>query len=286
MLFFLLACAAGTGGGADTGDTAVDDTRDDTADSADSIDTAAPVDTSAFAEAPAAGSCDALLAPYPLDAAGVATVLARLVAPREVWRTAWRAMDEATEGTWACPQNVASGAHYSYAYADPPCRLGDVVFGGSLDASGGDDASFLHSLHAWHALGPGWWMEGDGYDATDGYIVATAMWWRWSPPAGWEGAALPPGEYAAAWVWDEREPYGTRAIDGYLSVYDDGAGGPAGDVCLSVALAGLDTCPEEGDGVVTLVGNVEAVVTFDGAAACDGCGRLTLDGVDAGPLCL
>ena len=32
-------------------------------------------------------------------------------------------------------------------------------------------------------------------------------------------------------------------------------------------------------------GDVEATVTLDGAVDCDGCGTLTLDGVDAGEWC-
>ncbi|MFN7146806.1 MAG: hypothetical protein ACK4YP_23735 [Myxococcota bacterium] len=132
-------------------------------------------------------------------------------------------------------------------------------------------------------LGEAWWMEGDGGVFTEGYVDTTTLWWRWAPPATWDGPAIPAGEYVADWIRDERPA--TRTIDGYFAVHDDAAGGPAGDVCVTVALAGLDACPEEGDGVVTLVGSVQAVLTFDGATACDGCGRLTLDGVDAGAVC-
>ncbi len=60
---------------------------------------------------------------------------------------------------------------------------------------------------------------------------------------------------------------------------------PGGDLCASYDLACVESC-EEPTGTFHIVGAKDLTVTFDGDVACDARAALTVDGVDAGEVCV
>lgn len=79
---------------------------------------------------------------------------------------------------------------------------------------------------------------------------------------------------------------GVSMTDGYVRVIRTVEGGATGDFCADLAVADAGTtCEVEGDGTMTFTGANEAVLELDGSASCDGCGRVTIDGVDMGMTC-
>jgi hypothetical protein len=301
LCLVLLACSKAPRPPADDAPADTDPAGDDTAapepEEPDSADTGAPpedrwwitdtdVDPGLFADPRPRGDRGALLAPYPLDDAdAVRTVLARLVHPQWVSGTAQQLVRD-HESHEVCPQEGSEGVHYFYAEAVPACRTRyDVIFAGIAFFSGGSECPTEEWLVDFHVLGPGFVYGAYGalVDDWPRYTYRIDAWWRWWPDVG---TGLPTGEYHADLAWTERTFYGTRDVDGYLYVYDDGAGGPMGDLGVHVALTDLHTCPEEGDGVVTLTGDTRAVLAFDGATDCDGCGRLWLGRTFVGEVCL
>lgn len=75
-----------------------------------------------------------------------------------------------------------------------------------------------------------------------------------------------------------------RVVDaGYTRIGGEGAG-PRGDWCVWAEVAS-GTCDSEGDGVIRIAGDREAVLTMDGSTSCDGCGQLLLGSMDLGTVC-
>lgn len=70
----------------------------------------------------------------------------------------------------------------------------------------------------------------------------------------------------------------------YLRILASGSV-PLGDLCAAYELAEVQSCALEPAGTFTITGADRVVVTFDGDAACDGCGSLTVNSGSAGTAC-
>lgn len=94
------------------------------------------------------------------------------------------------------------------------------------------------------------------------------------------------GEWARRIHMQHEGLSGVSMTDGYVWVVQAVEGGKTGDFCVDLAVAdATGTCDTEGDGTLTFQGANEAVLTLDGSASCDGCGRLVIDGADVGMTC-
>lgn len=59
----------------------------------------------------------------------------------------------------------------------------------------------------------------------------------------------------------------------------------SGDLCFVESRTSVAECTDEWDGSATLKGAVEAVITWNGSTACDGCADVTIDSTAAGQTC-
>lgn len=94
------------------------------------------------------------------------------------------------------------------------------------------------------------------------------------------------GEWARALRVERVGVSGQRMDDGYVRVLAAPEGGPTGDLCADFDVQDLGAaCRTEGAGALRFIGATEATIAVDGARGCDGCGLVTVDGVEHGVSC-
>ncbi len=288
LLVLVLACADADKAGAGTGPIGHDSAPDDTASDPDP-----PTPDPTFDLAIERGGCDALVAPWTASTAGEVLTAAEAVVPDRdavfAGMTAW--LFAAASGCPVATQTVDGDTTTTVYQGGCTHPLG-YEFTGRLTSEtvhvGGEDPTTMtaDALRVRYEQGPD-----TLHYALDGTYAGDSVGTFWFDLV-----------WGAVGTGDDAQPlsYGALVMEEVFTSDDGGRTGVthagythrqderiSGDLCFERAVEyGDGSCTLEPEaGSVTLRGAVTATVTWDGAAACDGCGAVTLDGVDLGLAC-